>query len=98
MRAQYPSSSGRKNSTLLNSETSTTTKPPRPFVAIAVVGAALITYQIHKTPDARLRLECLADQAHRMGDLSSRDAAIVADLLGQPAVTTPFNEEQRYVF
>lgn len=83
MQAQHPSSSGSKAITLPE-QASKAFKPPRPLLAIAVIGAALISYQIHKTPDARQRLESLASMAHTLGELSDRDADVVAQLLAKP--------------
>jgi hypothetical protein len=54
------------------------------MLAVAVIGAALIGYLVHKTPEARERLESLADMAQALGDLSDRDAAVVAELLAKP--------------
>ncbi|WP_109512427.1 hypothetical protein [Pseudomonas ovata] len=58
------------------SETKATTSS-RKLLATAMIGAALIGYQVHKTPDARTRLESLASLAYRMGDISEVEAAIV---------------------
>jgi hypothetical protein len=82
MQAQHPSSSGSKAITTLEQRCSTF-KPPRPLLATAVIGAALIGYVIHKTPDARQRLESLTAMAHSLGDLSDRDADVVAQLLAK---------------
>jgi len=82
MQAQHPSSSKHKAITPPASGSSTF-KPPRPLLATAVIGAALIGYLVHKTPDNRQRLESLVEMAHTLGDLSDRDAAIVAELLAK---------------
>jgi hypothetical protein len=55
------------------------------MLAVAVIGAALIGYLVHKTPEARERLENLADMAQALGELSDRDAAVVAQLLAKPS-------------
>lgn len=74
MQAQHPSGSGTKATTA-----------PRRLLATAIVGQALIGYQVQKTPAARARLESLADMAKRLGDLTEADAAVVAELLAKPA-------------
>lgn len=89
MQAQHPSSSNHKAITPAE-QGSSTFKPPRPLLATAVIGAALIGYLVHKTPDARLRLESLADMAQTLGDLSERDAAVVRQLLAKPLVVGDF--------
>ena len=83
MQAQHPSSSGNKAITPAE-QGSITFRPPRPLLATAMIGAALIGYLIHKTPDARQRLESLAAMAQQLGDLSDRDADVVAQLLAKP--------------
>jgi len=83
MQAQHPSSSGHKAITQPEQRRSTI-NTPRPMLAVAVIGAALIGYLVHKTPEARERLESLADMAQALGDLSDRDAAVVAQLLAKP--------------
>lgn len=75
MHAQPPSSS----------ETKATTATQK-LLATAMIGAALIGYQVHKTPDARSRLESLASQAHLQGDISDGDAEVVAQLLAKPSM------------
>lgn len=75
MQAEHQSSSGTKATT-----------SPRRLLATAMIGAALIGYQVHKTPDARTRLEDLASQAYRQGDISAGDAEVVAQLLAKPPV------------
>lgn len=89
MQAQHPSSSKHKATTQLE-QGSSTFKPPRPLLATAMIGAALIGYLIHKTPESRQRLESLADMAQTLGDLSDRDAAVVAQLLAKPIVVGHF--------
>jgi hypothetical protein len=86
MQAQHLSSSGNKAITPPDQGRSTF-KPTRPLLATAVIGAALIGYVVHKTPDARQRLESLAAMAQNLGDLSDRDADVVAQVLAKP--TTP---------
>ncbi|MBK5413720.1 hypothetical protein [Pseudomonas sp. TH31] len=87
MQAQHPSSSKHKAITPPG-QVSSTFKPSRRLLATAVIGAALISYLVHKTPDARQRLETLADIAQILGDLSEPDAAVVAQLLAKPATFT----------
>ena len=83
MQAQHQSSSGLKAITPTE-RGSSTFKPPRPLLATAMIGAALIGYVVHKTPDARHRLESLTAMARTLGDLSDRDADVVAQLLAKP--------------
>lgn len=73
MQAQHPSGSAAKATTA-----------PRHLLATAIVGEALIGYQVQKTPAARARLESVADMAKRLGDLTEADAAVVATLLAKP--------------
>jgi hypothetical protein len=89
MQAQHPSSSKHKAITQ-PAQGSSTFKPPRPLLATAVIGAALIGYLVHKTPDARQRLEHLADMAQTLGELTERDAAVVAQLLAKPIAVGDF--------
>lgn len=70
MQAQHPVSSGRK----------AITAPPH-LLATAIVGEALITYQVQRTPAARARLESQASMARRLGYLTDRDTAVVEQLL-----------------
>lgn len=98
MKAEHQSSSDSKDTTPPDAGGSRTFKPPRALVTTAVIGAALIGYLVHKTPDARLRLESLADMAQVLGDLSDRDAAVVAELLAKPTTLTLTQGEPRYVF
>lgn len=74
MQAQNHSSSGAKATT-----------PARHLVATAIIGAAVIGYLVHKTPEARTRLESLSQMASRLGDLSAKDAAVISQLLARPA-------------
>ena len=97
MQAQHPSSSKHKAITPPEPGRSTF-KPSRPLLATAVIGAALIAYLVHKTPDARQRLESLADMANTQGYLSVPDAAVVAELLAKPTLSTHTQGERRYVF
>lgn len=76
MQAQNLSSSGAKATT-----------PARHLVTTAIIGAAVIGYLVHKTPESRIRLECLSQMANTLGELSEKDAAVVAQLLAKP--TTP---------
>ena len=85
MKAKRPCSSEHKAITPPE-QGSSTFKHPRPLLAIAVIGAALIGYQVHKTPDARQRLESMAEMALALGALSESDAAVVANLLARPTI------------
>ncbi|WWL46004.1 hypothetical protein V5O39_14580 [Pseudomonas parakoreensis] len=73
MQAQHHSSSAAKATT-----------PARHLVATAIIGAAMIGYLVQKTPESRTRLESLSQMAGTLGQLSDRDAAVVADLLAHP--------------
>ena len=57
--------------------------PARHLVATAIIGAAMIGYLVHKSPEARVRLESLSSMAQTLGELSERDAAVVAQLLAK---------------
>ena len=59
------------------------TTPARHLVATAIIGAAVVGYLVHKTPEARVRLESLSSMAQILGELSEGDAAVVAQLLAQ---------------
>ncbi|EPM68857.1 hypothetical protein A584_16173 [Pseudomonas syringae pv. theae ICMP 3923] len=78
MQAQHQSSSEAKAIT-----------SSRRLFTVAVIGAALIGYQVHKTPDARARLKGLANQALRSGEMSDVDAAVVTRLLAEPMEPNP---------
>jgi len=97
MQAQHPSSSKCKAITPPKGG-SRTFKPSRRLLATAVIGSALIAYQVHKTPDARQRLESLVSTAQSIGDLTERDAAVVAELLAKPTTLILTHGEPRYVF
>lgn len=73
MQAQNQSSSGTKATT-----------PARHLVATAIIGAAIIGYLVHKTPESRTRLESLSHRASTLGELNETDAAVVAQLLADP--------------
>ena len=75
MQAQHQSSSEAKATT-----------PARHLVATAIIGAAIIGYLVHKSPEARVRLESLSSMAQTLGELSERDAAVVAQLLAKSIV------------
>ena len=60
--------------------------PSRRTVATAIIGAALIGYLVHKTPDARGRLESLASLAQLQGDLTDSDTLIIAQVLALSSV------------
>ena len=74
MQAQNQSSSGTKATT-----------PTRHLVPTAIIGAAVIGYLVHKTPESITRLESLSQMASTLGELSETDAAVVAQLLAKPA-------------
>lgn len=57
------------------------TTPAKHLVATAIIGAAMIGYLVHKSPEARVRLESLSTMAQTLGELSERDATLVAQLL-----------------
>lgn len=59
------------------------TTPAKHLVATAIIGAAMIGYLVHKSPEARVRLESLSTMAQTLGELSERDAAVVAQLLAK---------------
>ena len=56
------------------------------LVATAIIGAAVIGYLVHKSPEARVRLESLSSMAQTLGELSERDAAVVAQLLAKSII------------
>ena len=57
------------------------------MVATAIIGAAMIGYLVHKSPEARVRLESLSTMAQTLGELSERDAAVVAQILARTIAT-----------
>ncbi|MEE4222181.1 hypothetical protein V2I93_13735 [Pseudomonas viridiflava] len=61
--------------------------PSRKHIFVAMMGAALIGYLVHKTPDARGRLEKLASLAQRQGELTASDALVIAQILARPTVS-----------
>ena len=61
--------------------------PARNMVATAIIGAAMIGYLVHKSPEARVRLESLSTMAKTLGELSERDAAVVAQILARTIAT-----------
>lgn len=83
MQAQNLSSSGTKAIT-----------PARHLVATAIIGAAVIGYLVHKTPESRTRLESLSEMARTLGELSERDAAVVNQLLATPATRGASRHDQ----
>lgn len=97
MEAQHPSSSGNKNTTVPIQAAATFT-PPRPLLATALIGAALIVYLVHKSAGAREHLQSLTRQAMAQGELTERDAKTIADLLDNPIIKSPRQGEPRYVF
>ena len=73
MQAQNLSSSGTKATT-----------PARHLVATAIIGAAVIGFLVHKTPESRIRLESLSQMASTLGELSDSDKAVITQLLANP--------------
>ena len=73
MQAQNLSSSGTKATT-----------PARHLVATAIIGAAVIGFLVHKTPESRIRLESLSQMASTLGELSDADKAVISHLLAYP--------------
>jgi len=69
----------------LSSSGTQATTPARHLVATALIGAAVIGYLVHKTPESRTRLESLSQMARTLGELSAKDAAVVTRLLATPA-------------
>ncbi|MDY0832723.1 hypothetical protein [Pseudomonas sp. SED1] len=65
----------------LSSSAAKATTPARHLVATAIIGAAVIGYLVHKTPESRTRLASLSQMASTLGELSETDAAVVAQLL-----------------
>jgi hypothetical protein len=67
----------------------------RHLMAIRIVGTALFDYQVSKSPDARIRLECLATMAHQLGDLSEKETAVVSQLLAKPiSIGAPYEQHR----
>ncbi len=81
MQAQHPSSSDSK----ANTQSSNDAQSARHLMAIRIVGTAIFDYQVTKTDEARIRLECLATFAKQQGDIDAAEAAIVAHLLASNA-------------
>lgn len=77
MQAQHQSSSDSKANTLANIDA----QSARHLMAIRIVGTALFDYQVRKTDDARIRLECLTGFAKELGDINADEFAVVAQLL-----------------
>ncbi|MBK5415069.1 hypothetical protein JFV26_11440 [Pseudomonas sp. TH31] len=77
MQAQRHSGSELKANTPPNDDT----RSARHLMAIRIVGTALFDYQVRKTDDARIRLECLTSFAKELGDISAHEVAVVAQLL-----------------
>jgi hypothetical protein len=82
MQAQNQSRSGAKATT-----------PARHLVATAIIGAAVIGYLVHKTPESRTRLESLSQMASTLGDLSDTDAAVISQVLARPAARGPRHDQ-----
>lgn len=55
----------------------------------AFVGRALISYQLQRSPAARIRLEAAAELANDLGQLSASDAAVIAEQLAKPCRDQP---------
>ncbi|MGQ3824285.1 hypothetical protein [Pseudomonas alliivorans] len=71
----------------LSRERTKASTPSRKHIFVAMIGAALIGYLVHKTPDARGRLEKLASLAQRQGELTASDALVIAQVLARPTVS-----------
>lgn len=81
MKATHHSSRDLKANTLAAEAAPTA----RHLMAIRIIGTALFDYQVSKTSDARIRLECLATMAQQLGDINATEAALVAELLAKPS-------------
>lgn len=81
MKAQHYSGSNSK----ANTQGDVDTQSARHLLAIRIVGTALFDYQVTRTDEARIRLECLATFAKQQGDIDAAEAAIVAHLLASNA-------------
>lgn len=57
------------------------TTPPRHLLVTALIGGALVGFLVMKSPEARTRLESLADMARSLGELSDDDSAVIDSLL-----------------
>jgi hypothetical protein len=77
MQAQHQSGSDSKANTPPNNDV----QSARHLMAIRIVGTALFDYQVRKTDDARIRLECLTSFAKELGDISAHEVAVVTQLL-----------------
>ncbi|PKG15089.1 hypothetical protein [Pseudomonas aeruginosa] len=65
----------------------TATTAPRHLVALAIVGGALIAFQVNKTDATRASLQSVTDMARRLGQLNDQDVSVVAELLASPVRT-----------
>ena len=81
MRVQQPLSGISEATTSSDHPVPPRFKPSRRTVATAIIGAALIGYLVHKTPDARGKLQSLASLAQRQGDLTASDVSVLAQIL-----------------
>lgn len=81
MKAQHYSGSDLK----ANTQGTVDTQSARHLMAVRIIGTALFDYQVTKTDEARIRLECLATFAKEQGDIDAAEAAIVAHLLASHA-------------
>ncbi|OEC65166.1 hypothetical protein A7D21_33385 [Pseudomonas sp. AP19] len=79
MQAQHQSSSDDKATTA----PADGMQAARHLMAIRIVGTALFDYQVRKTADARIRLECVTTMAQLQGDLTAHEAALVSQLLAK---------------
>ena len=68
----------------LSSSAAKATTPARHLVATAIIGAAVIGFLVHKTPESRIRLESLSQMASTLGELSDADKAVITQLLANP--------------
>lgn len=82
MQAKHQSSSDPKATTL----PAEGLQEARHLMAIRIVGTALFDYQVRKTPATRIRLESLTTMAQLLGDLTTTEAAVVAQLLAKPTL------------
>ncbi len=83
MQARHQSSRDSKANTLANIDAQSV----RHLMAVRIVGTALFEYQVRKTDDARIRLECLTGFAKELGDIDAAEFAVVARLLADHSST-----------
>lgn len=87
MQAQHQSSGEPKATTLQDQAT----RSARHLMAIRIVGTALFDYQVSKSADARIRLECLATMAHSLGAITASEAEVVSHVLARHDVSHSAN-------